>query len=98
MLLQAFSIALALFPISVPNEIIWVNTFEEVRPVLDEYWADNGILAVGLSVKAGDTCIIYAIDGGRKRDEEIYLHEAAHCWGLDHKQISEIGRRMNMDI
>jgi len=98
MLLQAFSIALALFPISMPNEIIWVNTFEEVRPVLDEYWADNGVLAVGLSVKAGDTCIIYAIDGGRKRDEEIYTHEYMHCIGLNHEQIETIATRMNINL
>lgn len=90
MLLQAFSIALALFPISMPNEIVWVNTFEEVRPVLDEYWADNGILAVGLSVTVGKTCFIYYTDLGDTRSREIYLHEYLHCIGLGHEQIQDV--------
>lgn len=78
------------YPVTMPDEIILVDTFEEVRPVLDEYWADNGIMAVGLSVTVGKTCIIYAIAGDTKRDKEIYAHEYLHCLGLGHEQIEDV--------
>ena len=95
--LQAVSVAIALYPVKIP-EIQNITSFEEVRPVLDEYWADNGVMAVGLSVRAGDRCIIYAIDLGDRRSDEIYTHEYLHCLGLNHDQIAEVARRTNIDL
>lgn len=95
MILQALSIAIALgYTVSIP-EITWIKTFEEVRPVLDEYWADNGVLPVGLAINFGDKCFIYAVDLGDERSKEILLHETMHCWGLDHAQIDAVNNRLN---
>ncbi len=85
------SIAMYWYPVTMPDEIILVDKVEDVRPVLDEYWADNGVLAVGLSVTVGKTCIIYAMKGDRPRDKEIYGHEYAHCiLGADHAKIEDV--------
>jgi hypothetical protein len=90
------SIAMYWYLVTIPDEIILVDTFEGVRPVLDKYWEDNGILPVGLSVTVGKTCIIYAIAGDTKRDREIYAHEYGHCIGLNHEQIEDVLTKANV--
>jgi predicted Zn-dependent protease with MMP-like domain len=92
------SIAMYWYPVTMPDEIILIDKVEDVRPVLDEYWADNGVLAVGLSVTVGKTCIIYAMRDVGPRAKEIYLHELAHCWGLNHEQIENIMKTLRPQL
>lgn len=71
-----------IFPVE--NETMtvrWVSDPVEVRKVLDEYWAETGKLATGLSITIGDNCAIYAFEPEfeNDRNSQILVHEFLHC-------------------
>jgi hypothetical protein len=61
--------------------IRWVSDPVEVRKVLDEYWAETGKLATGLSITINDKCAIYAFEPEfeNDRNSQILVHEFLHC-------------------
>lgn len=63
-------------------QVRWVSDPKEVRKVLDEYWAQKGVLAVGLSMTIGKSCVIYAFEPKYENDRNMQIlgHEALHCF------------------
>jgi hypothetical protein len=80
------SIAMYYFPVTMPERIVWVSEYEAVEARLAEYPAPEGSYRLGLAVMNGGTCTIYAHEHARS----VYIHEYAHCLGLEHEQIEVI--------
>jgi hypothetical protein len=63
-------------------QVRWVSDTKAVREVLDEYFAQTGILATGLTMNIGSSSVIYAFEPKYENDRAMQIlgHECLHVF------------------